>query len=167
MRTCATTFDGMAGLFTPAQSTAQSESAQRLDEMQERVRKHRLDSYVMRHATEKVLTELDEVRLEASRVGWDGYGARPLDPASYDFAIRFLNALPTSTPLPEVSADADGEIALDWIFGERKALTVSIGPTGRCTFAWMLGQRTYLGIDWIDDDIPETIVSVLGQLASI
>jgi hypothetical protein len=76
-----------------------------------------------------------------------------------------MNALPTSAPLPEVSADTEGEVALDWIFGERKALTVSIGPTGRCTFAWVLGQRTNRGTDWIDDGIPEAIVFALGQLA--
>jgi hypothetical protein len=130
----------------------------------ERVREHILNSYIMSNATEKVLTELKEVRTEASQEGWDGYGAQPLDPNSFDFAIRFLNALPTSTPLPEVSADVDGEIALDWTFGKRKALTVSIGPTGRCTFAWMLGQKTNQGTDWIDDEIPEEIVSALGKL---
>jgi hypothetical protein len=76
----------------------------------------------------------------------------------------FLNALPSTAPLPEVSADTDGEVALDWIFGERKALTVSIGRTGRCTYAWMLGQRTNRGTDWIDDEIPAQIVIALGQL---
>jgi hypothetical protein len=118
----------------------------------------------MRSPAERILTELDEVRSEASRVGWDGYDARPLDPNSFDFAISFLNALPTSAPLPEVSADAEGEVALDWVFGERKALTVSIGPTGRCTFAWMLGQKTNQGTDWIDNEIPEEIMSALGKL---
>ena len=165
MSTLAPTFDGIPGLFAPIRSTAQSDPAKELDKLHERVREHILKSYVMSNATEKVLTELKEIRSEASRIGWDGYNARPLDPASYNFAIRFLNSLPTSAPLPEVSADTDGEVALDWIFGERKALTVSIGPTGRCTFAWMLGQKTNQGTDWIDDEIPETIVFALDQLA--
>jgi hypothetical protein len=155
----------MSGLLAPGRSTAQSDSAKNLDEKQELVRMHRLKSVVMSNATDRVLDELDEVRAEASCEGWDGYGARPLNPASYNFAIRFMNALPTSAPLPEVSADTEGEVALDWIFGERKALTVSIGPTGRCTFAWVLGQRTNRGTDWIDDGIPEAIVFALGQLA--
>jgi hypothetical protein len=159
------TFEGMSGLIVPARSTAQSDPAKKLDAMLEMIREHRLKSYVMRGPVERVLTELGEVCAEASKEGWDGYGARPLDPASYDFAIRFLNALPTYAPLPEVSADIDGEIALDWIFGQRKALTVSIGPTGRCTYAWMLGQSTNRGTDWIDDEIPANIVFALGQLA--
>jgi hypothetical protein len=155
----------MSGLFVPIRSTAQSAPAKTLDVMNERVRGHQLVSVVMSDAIEKVLINLDDVRAEASREGWDGYGARPLDPASYDFAIRFLNALPTSAPLPEVSADTEGEVALDWIFGERKALTASIGPTGRCTYAWMIGQSTHRGTEWIDDEIPEAIVFALRQLA--
>lgn len=165
MTTMEATFEGMPGLIAPARSTAQSDSAKELERMLEMIREHRLESYVMRNPAERVLTELDDVRSEASNEGWDGYGARPLNPVSYDFAIRFLNALPASAPIPEVSADVDGEVVLDWIFGERKALTMSIGPTGRCTFAWMLGQSTSRGTDWIDDEIPAQITFALGQLA--
>jgi len=164
MSTLAPTIEGMSGLILPARSTAQSEPAKRLDIMRERIRKHGLESYVMRNPAERALTELDELRAEASHKGWDGYGAQPLNPASFDFAIRFLNALPSAAPLPDVSADGDGEVSLDWVFGERQALTVSVGPTGRCIFAWMLGQRTYRGTDWIDDEIPDEIVSALGKL---
>jgi hypothetical protein len=165
MNTIEATFEGMPGLIAPAKSTAQSDPAKQLDKMHETIREYLLSSYVFSNATEQVLAELKEVRAEASREGWDGYGARPLDPASCDFAIRFLNALPITAPLPEVSADNDGEVALDWIFGQRKALTVSIGRTGRCTYAWILGQSTNRGTDWIDDEIPASIVFALGQLA--
>jgi hypothetical protein len=164
MRTLEATFEGMPGLMAPARSTAQSDSAKTIDKLREKIRGERLTSYVMSNATEQILAELNEVLSEASREGWDGYGARPLNPDAYYFAKTFLNNLPSTAPLPEVSADTDGEVALDWIFGERKALTVSIGPTGRCTFAWMLGQRVYRGTDWIDDEIPEEIVSALGKL---
>ncbi len=158
------TFEGMPGLITPARSTAQSEPAKEIDRLREKIREHLLLSYVMSNPAEQVLTELEAVRAEASREGWDGYDARPLSSDAYAFARIFLNALPSTAPLPEVSADGDGEVTLDWVFGERKALTVSVGPTGRCTFAWMLGLRVYRGTDWIDDEIPEEILSALGKL---
>jgi hypothetical protein len=158
------TFEGMPGLIAPARSTARSDPAKNIEEMLEEIRRHLLLSYALSNPVEQALTELHEVLAEASREGWDGYDARPLSPLSCDFAIRFLNALPTNVPFPEVSAGTDGEVSFDWIFGERKALTVSIGPTGRCTFAWMFGQRTYRGTDWIDDEIPEEILSALGKL---
>lgn len=155
---------GMAGLIKQTRSTAQSDPAKVIDEKLGEIRMHLLNSYVMRNKAERALAELEEVRSEAARVGWDGYGALPLSPLAYFFARIFLNALPTTAPLPEVSADTDGEVSLDWIFGERRALTVSIGPTGRCTFAWMLGQSTNRGTGWIEDEIPATIAFALGQL---
>ncbi|MGA7339893.1 MAG: hypothetical protein WBE72_17510 [Terracidiphilus sp.] len=165
MTTMEATFEGMPGLIAPARSTAQSDSAKVLDVMLETIREELLYSYVMSSPAGQVLDELEEVRKEASREGWDGYGARPLNPLSYDFAIRFLNALPAAAPIPEISADPEGEVSLDWIFGERKALTVSIGPAGRCTFAWMLGQSTNRGTGWIEDEIPAPIIFALGELA--
>jgi hypothetical protein len=168
MTTIEATFEGLGGLhglIAPARSTARSDSAKVIDEMREDIRGKLLASYVMGYPAERALAELEEVRQEASTEGWDGYAARPLDQMSYDFAIRFLNALPAAAPLPEVSAATDGEVALDWIFGERKALTASIGRTGRCTFAWMLGQSTHRGTVWIDDEIPAPIIFALGQLA--
>ena len=127
---------------------------------------HLLASFTMRNAAESTLSELEEVRAEASNEGWNGYGAKPVNLEAYFHAKLFLEALPTTAPSPEISADPDGEIALDWMFGPQKALTVSIGPRGRCTFAWILGNRSSRGIEWFDDDgIPASIVHALGQFA--
>lgn len=154
----------IAGLITPAASNGQSEPAERLAEMHDKIRRNLLKSWVIRRGAEQVLDELDEVRSESSSPGWNGYGALPLSPSAYIFARIFLNALPTTAPYPEVSADPDGEVALDWFFGEGKALTISIGPSGRCSFAWARGLSTYRGTDWIEDEIPASIVFALGQL---
>jgi hypothetical protein len=165
MTATVTPFGGMTGMIAPSYSTAQSAPAKEILKMQEETRDHLLESYAISGAAEKVFSALKEVRAEASEEGWDGYGAAPLNPLAYYFAHVFLNALPTTAPAPEVAADPDGEIAFDWLFGERKALSVSIGPTGRCTFAWMLGLSTHRGTEWIEDEIPASIVFALGQLA--
>jgi hypothetical protein len=155
-----------SGLITPTRSTAQSESATTLTNIREQIRRHLLESYTVRRAAESALNELDAVREEARFEGWNGYGAKALHPDAYQNAKLFLEALPTTAPFPEISADPDGDVALDWVFGERKALTVSIGAAGRCTFAWMRGARTYRGTDWLDDDgIPAPIAGALWQLA--
>jgi hypothetical protein len=156
---------GMTGLIAPPRPTAQSEPAKRLLKMREDIREHLLTSFVIRNVTEKALGQLDEVRAEASYAGWDGYGALPVDPLACFYAELFLSTLPTTAPIPDVSADPDGEISLDWDFGERRALTVSIGPTGRCTFAWMNGQSKYRGTEWMGDEIPASVAFALSQLA--
>ena len=155
-----------SGLITPTRSTARSESAIRLTDIREQIRRHLLDSYTVRRAAEGALNELDDVRAEAGLEGWNGYGAKPMHPDAYHNAKLFLEAMPTTAPSPEVSADPDGDVALDWVFGERKALSVSVEAAGRCTFAWMRGLRTYRGTDWLDDDgIPAPIANALWQLA--
>lgn len=166
MTTAVAVLGRRSGLIMPTRSTARSESATRLTSIREQIRRHLLESYTVRRAAESALNELDAVRGEAGFEGWNGYGAKPLNPDAYQNAKLFLEALPTTAPSPEVSADPDGDVALDWIFGHRKALTVSIGPTGRCTFAWMRGMRTFRGTDWLDDDgIPTPIAAALSQLA--
>jgi hypothetical protein len=155
----------VAGLITPNRSYAQSEPARFLFHEQERIREHLLTSHTVRDARERLLDDLDSLRLEASIRGWDGYDAEPLNLDAYDFAKTFIKALPTTSPIPELNADPDGEVSLDWSFGKRRALTVSVGPTGRCTFAWVHGQRSNRGTDWIEDEIPASIAFALRQLA--
>lgn len=155
----------VAGLITPNRSYAQSETAQILLHTQERIREHLLTSYTVRDARERLLDDLDRLCLEASNQGWDGYGAEPVNRDAYDFAKTFIKALPTTSPLPELNADPDGEVSLDWSFGKRRALTVSVGPTGRCTYAWVHAQRSTRGTDWIEDEIPASIAFALRQLA--
>jgi hypothetical protein len=165
MTTTVVPLASIAGLITAAASTAQSEPGERLAEMQDQIRWELLKSWVIRRGAEQVLDRLEEARIEASTEGWNGYGALPLNPSAYSFAKIFLSALPTTAPYPEVSADPDGEVALDWFFGDRNALTISIGVNGRCTFAGSRGQSMFRGTDWIDDGIPASIVFALGQLA--
>jgi hypothetical protein len=166
MTTAVAVLGRRAGLITPTRSTARSESATRLTDIREQIRRHLLDSYTVRRAAERTLNELDEVRAEAGFEGWNGCGGKPMHPDAYQNAKLFLEAMPTTAPSPEVSADPDGDVALDWVFGDRKALSVSIGAAGRCTFAWMRGLRTYRGTDWLDDDgIPAAIANALWQLA--
>lgn len=154
------------GLISPTRSTAQSEPAAELARLVEKIRKELLESFSVRDRAERTFDELEEVRNEASAEGWDGYGGKPMSPDAFLNAKLFIAALPTTAPQPEVSADPDGDVALDWYFGPRKALSVSISSDGRCAFAWIRGHRTFRGTDWVDDDgIPENVANALWQLA--
>ena len=152
------------GLITRPRSNAASDSAVRLKQSIEDIRKHLLTSLAVSRAAECAMTGLKTIRAEAAKPDWNGYGARALDPDAYANAQRFLEALPTTAPVPELSADQDGEVALDWDFGHRKALTISIGPNGRCSYAWLRGKRASHGTEWLDDEIPSNILRALDQL---
>jgi hypothetical protein len=158
--------NGVSSLISPTRSTAKSESAEVLVKMQEDIRQQMLRSYLIGSRANQALAEIEAVEKEASFDGWDGYGGKALDPKACAVATFFLEALPTTTPIPEISADNDGEVALDWIFGPKKALTVSIDGRGRCAYAWMLGQINSRGTDWITDGIPANIAYALAQLTA-
>jgi hypothetical protein len=154
-----------SGLIAPRRSTAQSESATRLAAMVEEARQQLWTSYSVRRGYERALGELDDTKKEASVEGWNGYGARPMNLEAYLNARTFLESMPSTAPFPEISADPDGDVALDWSFSPGRALSVSISPTGRCSFAWMRGHRTYRGTDWLEDGIPASIANALWRLA--
>lgn len=112
----------------------------------------------------QALDELEEVRSETAEKDWNGYGARPISSESYLQATRFLAALPTWSPAPEVSVDPDGEVALDW-FGIRKdVFSVSIGPTGELSYAGIFGVSRVSGEDYFTDEIPDAILEGLRRI---
>jgi len=155
-----------AGLMAPNRSTARSDYAERWARLFfEQIQMPLLASYAVSHKLECALEELEAVRNEASVEGWDGYGAKAMKLEAYILAKRFLESLPTTAPRPEISADPDGDVALDWSFGPRMALSVSLNENGRCTFAAMRGYRTLRGTDWFDDGIPGQVANILSQIA--
>ena len=166
MTTTAVPIGSLSGLISPTRSTAQSPSGTAVYEMEESIRQHLLESYAIGSGPERAFKEIEAAEEEASEDGWNGYGAKKLDTEASFFARVFLASLPTTAPIPEISADPDGEVALDWFFGDRRALSVSIGARGRCTYAWVRGQSSSRGTDWIDNEIPASIVQALAQLAS-
>jgi hypothetical protein len=155
------------GLTSRIRSFGQSESAANLARLREEIRDHLLTSVSVGARAEAALNELDEICAEATFTGWNGYGAKPVDPGSYRQARRFLEALPTTAFFPELSVDGDGEVSFDWMFGPRQAVTVSVASNGRLTFAWINGQRTYRGTDWLEDGIPSTIAHAISNLARL
>lgn len=166
MTTILAPLSGVSGLISPTRSNARSEPADRLAQMQRQIRKQILESYSIRRRVDQALADIEAIQQEASFDGWDGYGAKALDADACAVTVSFLDALPTTIPIPEISADNDGEVALDWIFEPRKALTISINGRGRCSYAWMLGQSTVRGTDWFTDEIPANVAYALAQLTA-
>ena len=103
---------------------------------------------------------------ECSSENWDGYGAKPLDPYSFNEAERFIRALPTTVREPEVAVDPDGEISLEWHLEPRKVFSVSIGKRNEITYAGLYGTNKAYGREYFDDEIPKEIFDNLDRLFS-
>ena len=95
---------------------------------------------------------------------WDGYGALPVSFESYLNARQILDTMPTTTPLPDISADPDGEISFEWYNGARKRFSLSVGADGQLTYAGIFGSSKAKGIESFGDEIPKTILESIKRV---
>src|ERR1700682_4975395 len=84
-------------------------------------------SFSLGNWREELRHKLCDAWSEASRLNWDGYGAKPAQRASVVKAFEFIDALPKNIPTPEIAVDPDGEISFDWYGGARRQVSISVG----------------------------------------
>lgn len=94
---------------------------------------------------------------EASESNWDGEGAAPAHPLSYEYARAVLAAFSRTIPIPDVYVDSDGEFCLEWDSGPRSVFSVSVGPDGTLTYAGLFGVNKTHGVETFTDSIPVSI----------
>ena len=88
---------------------------------------------------EEAISKLLALVSECSERGWDGEDGCPISSSAVLAAESFIRALPDTMPLPELAADPDGAVSLDWITAPNRIFTVSTGSSGRLAFAWIDG----------------------------
>jgi excisionase family DNA binding protein len=125
---------------------------------------HQLPSAAGNAEREGTLQSLETVYRECLTENWDGYGAKPVSPATLEAARRFCEKLPGSFPEPEVAADPDGEICLDWDKSPDQAFSVSVGSIGRLTYAGLFGPNKVNGAEHFEAEVPEAIIQNLKRL---
>ena len=113
---------------------------------------------------EAAIAELQRLQCTAAEPNWDGCGALPLDPRSAEHALRFIQTLPTTVPVPDVSADPDGEVDLLWQLDPTRTISVSVGPNGRLTYAALMGTAQSYGTEWLANEIPQPILDGLTRV---
>lgn len=109
---------------------------------------------------------LYEAYLSAYIDNWDGEGAAKVELSTYAYASQFLQLLPSSVPLPEITADIDGELLFEWDQGRRQIFTVSIGRDGTLTYAGLFGHTKTHGTEHFRETLPAIIAKNLGRLSS-
>jgi len=90
-------------------------------------------------AKQTFISQLRALAYECSADGWDGDDALGLHPSALRQTEAFIRALPNDMPLPEVAADPDGSVSLDWIRSKHRMFSMSIGASNRFAYAWLNG----------------------------
>lgn len=109
-------------------------------------------------ASEFVLNIAD-VYSQTNEDNWDGYGAKKLDPISVYNALTFVFCLPSYIPQPDLVAEPNGELGLQWQ-RNGKSFALSIDAGRAITFGgYAEGGDEFYGTTKFNKEIPEMLLS--------
>ena len=110
---------------------------------------------------------LDKATEECFVDNWDDYGAKAIDEISYGKAIYFSRLLPPNIPVPEIYIDPDGEVTFEWYTGPRQVFFLSIGSNNELVYAGLFGANKTHGVEYLDDELPGTILDNINRVFSV
>lgn len=92
-----------------------------------------------------IAARLAEIGRTAAMANWDGFDAEPVSAQTVNQTRQILSMLqallPETTPPPEVLAESDGEICIDWTSESARTISISVGDHGRINFAGRFGEE--------------------------
>ena len=95
---------------------------------------------------------------------WDGYGALPVSTMTCTKALLFLSSLPVSVRLPDISADPDGAITMEWYRSPEWIFSLSINRDGKLDYAAIFGDKKEHGSMYFNDEVDRDILTHIGRI---
>ena len=108
--------------------------------------------------------QLNEIYEECSSAGWDGERAKPISGEVLQCAETFLKSFPLGIEAPEVGAETDGAITLEWYRSPNRVISISINPGGWLYYAAIIGAARRHGMDFALFDISEDLLGLISQV---
>jgi hypothetical protein len=123
------------------------------------------DSHALFGPQASLLARLRELAYECGEADWDGYGAEPISEDAAELAADFLRALPPGFPLPDLCAEPDGSLGMEWSSGGFKRAALSFGDSNRLAFAWVDGSdRGHAVVHFDGAILPSLIASRITEV---
>ena len=111
----------------------------------------------MSQENKSVLTaEIKSLFAECLETDWDGYGAGPLSQQSAALAMTFIESMPDTLIMPELSASPDGGVTLEWV-ADGNILSVAIYKDVMI-YAQLIGGSKQYGEINFSREIPDAIL---------
>jgi len=119
-------------------------------------------------ASEQVRRDDIDARLELDpryrEANWNGEGAAPIPNLAFEEARAFLYKFPTTLPLPDVIAEPDGYLGLEWYRNRRLLYVVSFNGQGALSCSGLIGQTKVYGTYYLDDGIPSEVLRTIARI---
>ncbi|TFH50920.1 MAG: hypothetical protein E4G89_02520 [Methanothrix sp.] len=95
---------------------------------------------------------------------WDGLEAAPIPESAFQEARTFLRKLPPSVPMPEVIAEPDGYLGLEWYINKWLLYVVSFNGSGVLSCSGLIGSERIYGPRYMDEGIPAEILRNIARV---
>ncbi len=122
----------------------------------------------LRHRTASspdVSAEIAACYADHALSNWDGEGACGIELGAMFEALRFVEDLPESLPVPEVLPEPDGGLALEWYGAPNLVFIASFKGKGTVVYAGMFGQGNLLrGTEVLRGAVPEAVVDHIRRV---
>lgn len=111
------------------------------------------------------IEHLRQVAFDCRERDWDSNGAEPIDAVAIYTAESIIYALPQGIPMPEIAAEPDGNVSLDWSTSRSRVFSISAGRSGRLAYAWLDGADQGHAVARFDyKEIPSRILMGLASI---
>lgn len=117
-------------------------------------------------AAKGTFQKLEEVYKECSTPGWDGERAVPISREVVSYSQIFLRSLPLGIEAPEIGAEPDGAITLEWYRSAKRVLSISINPGGWIYYAAMIGASRKHGVDFAPMGVSEELAKLISMITT-
>ena len=141
-----------------------SETACFVAQQREKILNMLQKSNALGFAAKGTFQQLFEVFEECSSDGWDGEQAKPISVEVLQNAERFLSSFPLGIEAPEVGAEPDGAITLEWYRSPNKVISISINPDGWMYYAALIGASRRHGADYSLMGISDDLLDLISQI---
>lgn len=112
----------------------------------------------------ETLNSLLDIYSRCSEEGWDGYGASAIHENTFKEALKLIELLPSSLPMPEITPEPGGEIGLEWRKRKRQIFVASVNGKNLITYAGIFGINKTHGTEYFGESIPHVIIENIRRL---
>jgi hypothetical protein len=117
-------------------------------------------------ARAELLAQLLVVWNECSSPDWDGYGAVPVNEKTLRLTEAIVEKLPLRFALPDVGAEPDGHLTLEWRSSPDRLISISMDPNLRLHYAAVIGQEQHHGSVPYSTSLPRSILNLIQDVTS-
>jgi len=108
--------------------------------------------------------ELATIAKECAFRGWDGFDADPIRAETVLAVSRFLESLPPGIPAPDVAAEPDGDITLEWHRSPWRTLSISVSRNNMLHYSALIGSSKHFGTEVLSDQVPKNLLNIIRHV---